>query len=82
MFRELIHDCHLLIAADADASGMTWDLINKLKGGKSYYVKNHYKHSGRTIIKWKNYYEMINVGLLKVAKSNTKKGIFITTQGG
>ena len=82
MFRDLIHDCHLLIAADADASGMTWDLINNLKGGEKYYIKNHYKHYNRTVIKWSNYYEMINVGLLKVANSNTTKGIIITTQGG
>jgi hypothetical protein len=82
MFRELIHDCHLLIAADADASGITWDLINKLKGGKSFYVKNNYKHRNRTVVHWKDYYEMINLGLLKIAKSGTKKGILITTQGG
>jgi hypothetical protein len=82
MFRELIHDCHLLIAADADASGTTWDLINKLKGGKSFYVKNNYKHLNRTVTQWKDYYEMINLGLLKIAKSNSKKAILITTQGG
>ncbi|MFM6140035.1 MAG: hypothetical protein ACKPCP_38860, partial [Sphaerospermopsis kisseleviana] len=82
MFRELIHDCHLLIAADADASGMTWDLINKLKGGKSYYIKNNYKHRDRIVVKWQDYYSMINIGLLKIAKSSTKKGILITTQGG
>ncbi|MEY3244995.1 MAG: hypothetical protein RL253_133, partial [Bacteroidota bacterium] len=82
MFRELIHDCHLLIAADADASGLTWDLINNLKGGDRFYVKNHYKHSGRKVFKWNNYYEMINVGLLKIAKSDSTKGILITTQGG
>lgn len=82
MFRELIHDCHMLIAADADASGITWDLINKLKGGKSFYIKNNYKHRNRVVIQWKDYYEMINLGLLKVAKSKTKKAILITTQGG
>jgi hypothetical protein len=82
MFRELIHDCHLLIAADADASGLTWDLINKLKGGKSFYIKNNYKHRNRTVVHWKDYYEMINLGLLKIAKSGTKKAILITTQGG
>jgi hypothetical protein len=82
IIKSMIEDCYLFIAADADMSGLTWDLINKIKGGKSYWINNKLLYRNRVLTLWDNPYKMTELGLLKVAKSDTSKGIVVTTQGG
>ncbi|MBD2667260.1 DUF3854 domain-containing protein [Richelia sinica] len=81
MTLELIRLSDRTHLAEADLTRNTWDLINKLKPGKSYLAVNHYRHD-RNIVLWDNHILMLDLAVKKAALNEKKAPMLITTQGG